>query len=514
METMRRRKICFYTLVAVSFLMILAFNLLTPLLTDDFSYGAQVREARSFLDLLRQEQYQYMTWNGRSVVHLLLRCFLTIPVIIFKIANSFVFVLFSYLIYANIERRRAYDCFVWLMVQAGLWFFAVDFAQTVLWETGACNYLWGTTIILLFMTALRRQYRKEGETGGTAAGKGAAASGRRGTARRLATVAGFFAFGIVAGWCNENTSGGAFLFTLFLLVYYGKYYGTELHGAGRRQGAAESGIGAGRRQAAAGKGRGTARRLPLFGIAASLGNLLGLLVMVAAPGNAIRASFSVENHTGLVGLLARTQKVTLNLGEHFEVLLGLLVVTLVVAALQRRPRRMLMNEGVFAFLFLATSYALILTAETQARAFFGAGIFLIIACVQGVSDACAWERETERRGSAGTGLVLRAAAYGALGVLLLQLFFTYVDCGTNLGRIYRECAERESYVVQARERGETSVVVAQLRPAFANRFSAAYDGDLREDAGYWTNVAFAGFYGMESVSAVPREEWDALREIE
>ena len=55
-------------IAAVSFLCVLIFNILTPMLTDDYSYGTQVREAAGFFDLVRQEANQYMTWNGRSVV--------------------------------------------------------------------------------------------------------------------------------------------------------------------------------------------------------------------------------------------------------------------------------------------------------------------------------------------------------------------------------------------------------------------------------------------------------------
>lgn len=516
----------FYLLVALSFLMILFFNLLTPMMMDDFSYGAQVRGADSLWDLILQERNQYLTWNGRSVVHMILRCFLLAPTALFKVANSLVFLLLSYLIYDNIEGRGAYDCFVWLLVQAGLWLFAVDFAQTVLWETGACNYLWGTTIILSFMTALRRRCGKEsGSAGGPRCGmaerKSGEAAGSR-SWRDAAVAVGFFFFGVIAGWCNENTSGGSLLFVLVLL-------GQALYG--RRKAVYPEGKTAERKRTAQGL---CGARFPWFLATAAAGNLTGLLIMVSAPGNAIRASFSEENYTGLIGMIARVQKVTLNLRDQFEVLLGVLVVTAVIALLQRRPLRALRRQGLYAFLFLATSYALILTAETQARAFFGAGIFLLIACIQGLRDVCETERGAastisgamERRGvqkpdsglvmpesqaagaGAGGGIAVRAAVYGALGVLLLELFFTYVDCGTNLGRIYRECRERETLIEQARENGEDAVTVAQLRPAFENRYSAAYDGDLKEDPGYWTNVAMEDYFGVSSISALEREQWE------
>lgn len=469
-RTASRRRRCFYILAAITFLMILLFNFLTPMLTDDYSYAAQVRRATSLWDLLRQEQYQYMTWNGRSVVHFLLRCFLSMPTPVFKVANSLMFILLSWLIYDNIPGRKAYDCFVWMFVQVGLWFYAVDFSQTILWETGACNYLWGTCIILLFMTLLRRHYEKKtGKTDKT--DKNAS----------WMPVIGFFLLGVAAGWCNENTSGGAFLFVLLLLIAVKIKRGILLPA----------------------------------GLSAAAGNLLGLLIMVTAPGNAIRASFAEENHTGLVGMIARAQKLTLNIQTNFQVLLGVLIVTIVIGVLQKKAQekgcRVIIEEMagqfLFAFLFLATSYALVMTAETQARAFFGAGIFLLIACIQGIVAVC---RAEQSLGSA-NAIWVRGASWSILLILMLQLLFTFLKDGTNLGRIYRECAERQALVEQAAAQGKQEVIVAQLRPDFETRFSDAYNSDLQEDPGYWTNVAYEGYFGVESISAVPREEWEALQ---
>ncbi len=499
-----RRRRCFYILAVITFLMILLFNFLTPMLTDDYSYGTQVRQAKSLWDLVLQERHQYMTWNGRSVVHFLLRCFLCLPVPVFKVANSLMFVLLSWLIYDNIPGHRAYDCFVWMFVQAGLWFYAVDFSQTILWETGACNYLWGTCIILLFMTLLRRHYenklgaasvwdvllvapekKTEYKNSKSKSGSGNSAFAQQAKKEKARTswlpVAGFFLLGVAAGWCNENTSGGAFLFVLFLLMIVKIKKGILLPA----------------------------------GVSAAAGNLLGLLIMVTAPGNAIRASFAEENHSGLVGMIARAQKLTLNIQSNFQVLLCVLIVTLVIGVMQKRGQgkngrtilREMAGQLLFTFLFLATSYALVMTAETQARAFFGAGIFLLIACLQGVVNICMAEKSLGRAES----IWVRSASWSILLILMLQLVFTFLKDGTNLGRIYRECAERQACVEEAAAQGKQEVTVAKLRPEFETRFSDAYNSDLQEDPGYWTNVAYEGYFGVESISAVPREEWDALQ---
>ena len=54
-EENRDRKI-FIGLIIVFFLAIFIFNLLTPFMSDDFSYSKIVREANGFFDLIRQER--------------------------------------------------------------------------------------------------------------------------------------------------------------------------------------------------------------------------------------------------------------------------------------------------------------------------------------------------------------------------------------------------------------------------------------------------------------------------
>lgn len=129
-------------------------------MTDDLSYKATVLKADSFVDLLKQEYEQYMTWTGRSIGHIILRCFLSGSKAVFNVANSIVFVLLTLLMYWNIDHKKKYDVAVYLLINLLLWLFAVMFCQTVLWETGACNYLWGSTIIMLHITLYRWRLKK------------------------------------------------------------------------------------------------------------------------------------------------------------------------------------------------------------------------------------------------------------------------------------------------------------------------------------------------------------------
>lgn len=106
MKSKKNQQKLFIMTVIISAVLIFIFNMLTPMMSDDLFYAKEAQSAGSFVGLVQQEYHQYMTWSGRSVSHLILRCFLLGDKIIFNFFNSFVFVGLTLLIYLNIERRK------------------------------------------------------------------------------------------------------------------------------------------------------------------------------------------------------------------------------------------------------------------------------------------------------------------------------------------------------------------------------------------------------------------------
>ena len=461
-------------ILLISFLGILLFNHWTPMLTDDYPYARLARSAGSFWGLVQQEIEQYHCNNGRSVVHLLMRIFMVFPDPVFKVVNSLIFEGMAVLIYLNIEKRNKWSPFVMLLIQLGIWIFTVDFAQTVLWKDGACNYLWGSFFILSFMTVIRLRLRAD-ITGSSS----------------LIPAAGFavisFVMGFVAGWCNENTSGAGILFALILVIF------SRTH----------------------------IKKVPPYLITGTIGAVLGFFMMIRAPGYKVRAALTEENYSGLLKYISRFQKICLTIREYFFVLLVILMVTVVLTVLRNQKKlngqkwtqiclqagKYLWNRALFLFLFLAAAYALVLSPEPQPRAYFGAGIFLIIAVVQGICSCAAEEREAAESHESTGSFWVRAVIYSAAVAMTLSFVFTYIDCGTNLQRIARDIKERENYILEQKEAGNYDIIVAQLHPDFANKYSDAYNGDLTEDPGYWINVAYEEYYGVDTISAIPYDEW-------
>lgn len=467
----KNRKILFYAVVMISFFLIFAMNCFTPMLSDDFDYAGQARSAASLLDLFRQEYHQYMTWNGRSVTFMCFRIFLNAPEILLKLANSIVFTTLSVLVYLNIDGRKEYDPFVMLLSQLGLWIFTVAFSQTILWECGAFVYLWGMTIILGFMTLVRHLLIRFDD--------------KESFDKSLFWTILVFFFGWAAGWCNENTSGGSILFVLIYIIYR----------------------------------KAKKIKTPAFLYSALAGNLIGLGFLVLGPGVRTRASQAADdNYTGIMAIVARVQKLTLYEKEAFLVLLMILSTTIVWTVIVRisdgqelsfKEYLFLMRKRLlFLFLHVATLYALALTSLPEIRAVFGPGIFLLIACIQGITDNMHEDSPLSKEEHKNAGIMLHFVYTSIACAMTLYLLFDITEGVVNLQRIRRDYDERIAYIEEQIASGNQDIVVAQFHTDFACRYTCAYEMELSDDPTYWTNVQYTKYFGVNSIVAIPYDEWE------
>ncbi|MCR5449974.1 MAG: DUF6056 family protein [Solobacterium sp.] len=186
------------------FFLLFILNILTVPTLDDLGY--QINSG--LLDILHREYVQYMTWTGRTVAHLIARSFLALPKIIFNICNSLCFVHLCSLVCSHAEGKRHSDNWQLFLISALLiWLFAPLFGQTCLWETGSCNYLWTTMIVMQFL--LNYRLADSGEENDH-------------------SLLWMFAAGIPAGWTNENTGGALIMMIIFFTVV--QWYRKRLRG--------------------------------------------------------------------------------------------------------------------------------------------------------------------------------------------------------------------------------------------------------------------------------------------
>ena len=478
----KSRKKVFYILMAVACLSVMIYAFLTPNMSDDLIYWHRddygVKQAKNFFDLFRLEYMHYVDHTGRSVAHFLLRVFLFMgPKWIFNVVSALVFMIQSLLIYANIEMKKKYDIRVYAIIICFLWIFDPAISDTVFWEDGACNYLFTTTIILGFITYFRKCMIQE----------------KKNSIRLMITMA---IMGILAGWCNENTSGGAILFIMMLLFL--KWRDNKSFSF-----------------------------VKPWMVSGFVGSVVGFLIMFLAPANFSRkdGAASKEAHSGVLGIMARFLKMVLNVKNNYLILVLMFVVLLIIirsiCVTKEKYVEVTSFMKLIGFVALATVLSLIAVPDgPQLRAYYGAGIFLMIAVINGLAVVMNMTDLTASAVNDKIERMLQGLYSSAIIVMMVCLSFEYIECGALVSRVFREYSERYLYLAEQAAAGETDVVVPILRPDWKCRFTeTAYNNDILLGDGYPPNVEnkdeeyspnyniYACHYGLDSVIGVERDGW-------
>lgn len=169
------------SLVVLAFVAIFIINLnrFSGLTGDDFLYhfiytgewpaktGAQPYQ--NLWDFL-QGIYNHMTlWNARLTSIIFEIAAMQIPKTAFNIINTIAFLLVGIEINILAAGKKALtQPFKLLITYLLMWFFLSGFGSTVLWVSGAANYLWTTVIILAFFMPYRFNYELKRHTDGIA----------------------------------------------------------------------------------------------------------------------------------------------------------------------------------------------------------------------------------------------------------------------------------------------------------------------------------------------------------
>lgn len=462
MEGKSKKRILWLVCAAAAFFPVLVYEFLTPILSDDLSYYTRVRQASSLAAVFAQEVDQYLSWTGRSIAHLMLRIYLYIFGLnrgVFNVLAAVVFTLMILCMYGllvSAEENRGLsaggpDIRRWFFLLLGMWIFAPRPEQTIFWMTGAFNYMFTTTIILAFFLAYRR-YR-----------------GAERTEKQAVACAGLFVLGILAGWCNENTSGAAILFVIFVLLI------ARLTGKDGEKASVRAGD-----------------------VAALAGVGTGFLMQLLSPGNRARTVLIEERHSGILLYAARFLKVMHTTEKLLLPLILAFLFLLLVAVRQGAGWKdaAFRNALLFFVLSAACAGCLVLAPDPQERVYFGGGIFLIIAVVQ-LIGVVRWEGAFA---AAGRDFVLLSMA--------VIMFFTFFEEGGNLARIFREVNARYEILAQAQAAGEEECNVPMLPEGFESRYSMAYDIDVTQNWQDFSCMQLADYYGFHVVWGTPYLEYE------
>lgn len=187
-------------ILAAAFIFIMIMNTHTDYTSDDFKYRfvfdtmgkptGNTKPISSITDIFISMANHYRLCNGRIVAHGLLQAVLLFGKMTFNIFNSVMYTALGFLIYKHSIWGKKGNPYLLALIFIGMWFFLPAYGMTVLWASGAANYLWCGVIAMAFLLPYRIY----------------AENGRIKNSAKNAVLMGIF--GVFAGCTNENTGGG------------------------------------------------------------------------------------------------------------------------------------------------------------------------------------------------------------------------------------------------------------------------------------------------------------------
>ena len=446
-EKLRRFLSSRWSLVLVAgfvFAAMLPLNIWTQMVMDDFTYCfsfADGSRITGVAEIFPSMGAHYYNMNGRLLPHFFVQLSLLFSHRIFKILNTGMYVLLGLLIYSHAAYGKKHNPFLLFLIYIMIWLFAPAFGQTVLWQTGSINYLWGTCLILLFLLPYRICYEN------------------RQAYRSRLWIPAMLILGFAAGSCSENTSGAAFgMAALFMMRYWLQN-----------------------------------KKVPLWSAGGLAGCLLGFGVMIAAPANKSRNEI-ILSQTGdpsaglstLEDLGRRVSKMAGEVWDYFGPILLISAVLLVVYLIWKKKSFQPLEAPIIYLLGgAAAAVVMIFPPYTPERSYFGPVILWMAGLCGMVSQ-----------------LDFRKLRYPAAAVILagcLAVGLTYREAVYVNHGIWVENHQRLSYVQQQKETGETDIVVSAM--PYEYRYCAWTD--ITEDPEHFANVHFAKLYGFDSAVSGP-----------
>lgn len=129
-------------------------NYFTPLSNDDwhykFKFGTNL-PIQNITDIFESQYTHYFQMNGRFINHFILQFFDgIIGKELFNIVNTIIFLLFIHFLSCIITRKKESNIQLSSIYLFIIVIFSTTFGEWYLWMSGACNYLWPATFLIMF----------------------------------------------------------------------------------------------------------------------------------------------------------------------------------------------------------------------------------------------------------------------------------------------------------------------------------------------------------------------------
>ena len=458
----------FYTygiiVLIIIFILTLIQNFWTQYASDDWCYmyiydhlgnpTDTSKRVKSIFDVIVSMKNHWNLWGGRVVAHGLLQLVLATSYpgfhkVIFNIVNAVMYVALGFVIYKHATYKRQNSVVLLIGIYAMMWFFIPQYGATVLWASGAANYLWCSVIILTYLLPYR-MYAVNSENVMKDSVKNAVVMG---------------ILGLFAGCTNENSGGAlALMCIMFILLY--KYYKIKI---------------------------------PKWSLSGVCGTIIGAIVLIIAPGN-----YRFPNDTSLAELINRLKNVC---EISHKLLFGLSLIMLAVLFLiwftscatrkdttdetgeNARPNIML--PVLYIVGAAASILVLVISSARPERTWF-IGICLIITAI-GYMYECINFKVLPRH----------FVPVSCIGIAVICSISYYTTMGSIHGS-YLLTKEQEITIATAAKSGQKSASI-KVAPRSDCKHDILYweygVSHFESSPDTWVNAWASAYYGLDSISS-------------
>ncbi len=440
-----------YVMIAVvMFGLVYVLNYFTGYTGDDYMYhyffvSKRPTEATRALngigDLPMSLWNHYCNWNGRIVTHAFVQFFMMFDKTLFNICNTIVYLIAGVLLMAHMRTDRAkWTPRLLMVIYVAMFFFFPHFGLSVLWLSGACNYLWMSALLLWFLL-FYRNYSGENQITGP---------------RNFGKTVFLFLLGILSGCSNENSGGAVILLAVFFLCYW----------------------------------KWEKWKLPVWGISGILGGCCGLLILLLAPSSASRIGSGLFE-SGV--LLKRLREF---LGFSFRYLFILCIILAFVAFKYWKENKehievvidSLLLPCLYCLAGAASVVVLIASPVISGKSWIWAVCFMII------SIGIIWDKIHDCKWKKGSCITVIMVLFVALtGV-------RYIGAVNDIHRTWKEQCAQITEITDEKEKGNHKVTVLLLTPTDNLYNAISRTPNVSERADAWFNQWMELYYGVEEIS--------------
>ncbi len=328
--TMRmKREHLFWVLLGLYFLFFLLLNVLTPLVSDDYRYAfsfATDERITSVWQIFPSLYEHYFVMHGRTAVHFFTQLMMLLGKPVFNVLNAAVATALLLGLHRLAAGRKEKNPVLLLAVGALSFLFTPAFGQTMLWLDGACNYLWGITVVVWVLVPFRD----------------ALIEGKNIRSPWLTAL--FLIGSLFMGAASENNSPAAILVILLITALVWKKSGRLRWRLGASCGLA----------------------------------FIGFLILCLSPANAIRsANYAAEGVSRMGQYLLNFQAAADTLLQNGLPLCCVFLVLFAVAAAQKADKDRLLLAAMLFLASLLANLAMTLSNGYPLRAMMGYAVFVL-----------------------------------------------------------------------------------------------------------------------------------------